>query len=493
MADWSEIKKELESIVGKGNCLDDEEILTRYSRDESLYSQRKPDLVVKVKSTAEVQGVVRLANKYLLPVIPRSSGVGFYGNGIPEEGGIICDLSSMKKILKVDTRNKWVLIEPGVTFGELQQELKKHGFKAVNPLLPHKEKSVITTALEKEPGLSPKIHLDEPILTMEVVLPTGDYFRTGSMAVPGAPPVLEAIPDETYSDLCNSMGPGIDWWRLLTGCEGTFGIITAMNLKTAPIPRMRRLFFLPFAKIEDAVEPMYRIQRREIGNECFILNNHDLALILSEDKDEIESLRKVIPPYVIVVVLDAGEWYPEEKMEFQKQALFELGREFLIEPSNTLPHVPEAETRLLRILDQPWSGEVYWKFRYRGAGVSIFFLTPLRRAPEFIHLMHEKTAKYDYPASDLGVYIQPKQRTHAFHLEIGLSFNPEDQAGKERVRELFEEVSEALINTGAFFYRPYGSWANMVYSRTGNLNPVLRKVKGILDPNNVMNPGKLSF
>ena len=491
MADLSDIKKELEGIVGKGNCLDDEDVLGRYSRDASLCPERKPDFVVKVKSTAEVLKVVKLANTHMIPVVPRSSGIGFYGNGIPEEGGIIIEMSGMKKVLKVDTRNKWVLIEPGVTFGEVQQELKKHGFKAVNPLLPHKEKSVITTALEKEPGISPKMHLDEPILTMEVVMPTGDYFRTGSMAVPGAPADPAAIPDETYSDLCNSMGPGIDWWRLLTGSMGTFGIITAMNLKTMPIPKMRRLFFIPFAKLEDAVEPMYRIQRKEIGNECFILNSQDLALILSEEKSEIESVRKVLPPYVLMVALDAGEWYPEEKMEYQKEALFEVGREFLLEPSNTLPYVPEAETRLLNILDQPWAGDEYWKFRYKGAGASIIFLAPMRRIPEFIHLMQEKAAAYDYPSSDLGVYIQPKQRTHAFHVEIGLSFNPDDQAEQERIRSLFEEASEALVNAGAFFYRPYGAWAQMVYSRTGNLDPVLKKVKGILDPNNVMNPGKL--
>jgi FAD/FMN-containing dehydrogenase len=493
MADWDEIKKEVEAIVGKDNCLDDEEVLSRYSHDESLCPERKPDLVVKVKSATEVQGVVKIANKYLVPVIPRSSGIGFYGNGIPEEGGIIIDLSGMKKILKIDTRNKWVLIQPGVTFGQLQQELQKHGFKAVNPLLPHREKSVITAALEKEPGLSPKMHLDEPILTMELILPNGDYFRTGSMAVPGAPAAPEQIPDETYSDLCNSMGPGIDWWRLLTGAEGAFGIITAMNLKIAPIAKMRRLFFIPFAKVEDAVEPVYRIQRKELGNECFLFNSQNLALILAEDKKEIESIRKVLPSYVVVLVLDAGEWYPEEKMEYQKEALFELGREFLIEPSNALPHVPEAESRLLNIISQAWTGEKYWKFRHKGGSVSIIFLAPLTRVPEFIQIMHEKVAGYDYPAADMGIYIQPKQRTHAFHVELNLSFNPEDQLEKERIRSLFGEASEALINAGAFFYRPYGPWAQMIFTRTGNLGPVLKKVKGILDPNNVMNPGKLGF
>lgn len=493
MADWDEIKKEVEAIVGKENCIDDEAGLNWYASDKSLLPAKRPDLVVKVKNVLEVQGIVRLANKYCIPVIPRSSGIGFYGNGIPEEGGIVIDLSSMKKILKVDPRNKWVLIQPGVTFGELQQELKKYGFKAVNPLLPHREKSVITTALEKEPGLSPKIHLDEPILTMEVILPTGDYFRTGSMAVPGAPAAPEKIPLETHSDLCNSMGPGIDWWRLLTGSVGTLGIITAMNLKIALIPKLRKLFFIPFENLKKTIEPLYRIQRKEIGNECFILNNQNLALILAETRDEIENLRRILPPYLILMVLDAGEWYPEEKIAYQEEALFELGSEFMLDPSTSLPYVPDAERRLLELIDQPWPGEEYWKFRLKGGGVSIIFLSPLWRVPEFIQIMLEKAAKYDYPASNIGIYIQPKQRTHAFHVELSLSYNPDDEKEKEQVSFLFYEASEALIDAGAFFYRPYGRWAEMVFSRTGNLHSVLKKVKGILDPNNVLNPGKLGL
>ncbi len=182
------LRNDLASILGADRVLTDRETINKYSRDTSLMPERLPDAVVRVTTTAEVQQIVQYANTHHIPVTPRSSTVGFYGAGIPEQGGIVLDMTAMKRIMKVDTRNKWALIEPGVTYGELQQTLASYGMRALNPLLPHRDKSVITSTLEREPKLTPKHHLDETILTMELVLPTGDLFRTGSMAVPASAP-----------------------------------------------------------------------------------------------------------------------------------------------------------------------------------------------------------------------------------------------------------------------------------------------------------------
>ena len=87
-----------------------------------------------------MQEVLKIASANNYPVVPRSSGTGTYGTGIPEEGGIILDLSGMKRIPRTDTRNRWVLIEPGVTFGDLEEELAKHGMQPFNTMLPRKDK-----------------------------------------------------------------------------------------------------------------------------------------------------------------------------------------------------------------------------------------------------------------------------------------------------------------------------------------------------------------
>jgi len=130
----------LKEAVDEKRVITDPDILEGFSCDTSLCTARKPDIVVKALSTKEVSETVKLANLHGIPVTPRSSKVGFYGAGIPEQGGIVIDMSGMKKIRKVDVRNRWVMFEAGVTYGELQAELKSHGMRILNPLLPHSDK-----------------------------------------------------------------------------------------------------------------------------------------------------------------------------------------------------------------------------------------------------------------------------------------------------------------------------------------------------------------
>ena len=487
------ITKELEDIVGRKNVLTDEATLERYAGDESWAVPKLPDWVVKVKNTDEVQKVVQLANHHKVPVVPRSSDIGFHGSGIPEEGGIVIDLKGMDRILRIDTRNKWVMVEPGVTYGQLQKELQPHGFRAVNPLLPHPGKSVVTSILEKNPHLTSKMHLDEIILTMQLVHPTGDLFRTGSLAVPVPNLKPEEVPDKTHSGLCNALGPGIDWWRLLTGSEGNLGIVTVMNFKMMPLPTKQKVYFLPFDTMEELIEPAYLALRREIGNECFILNRHNLASILAEEDGGIGTLKEHLPAYCLVICLDAGEWYPDEKIAYQENGLRDICQQCHSNLTTSLPPIPEADRKIAGMLSQPWDEGVYWKFRYKGGCWDILLLTPLDKAPGFITIVQEVAAESGYPFEDIGVYLQPKQRGRVYHLEFNLPVDGKNAKESEKVKVFLHEAAKRLLNSGAFIYRPYGSLAEMVYPRTGTLHSSMRKIKEILDPNRVMNPGKLAL
>ena len=477
-------------VVGKENAITDSSTLKKYSSDTSLMTSRMPDMVVKVKNTAQVQGVIKIANENNYPVVPRSSGTGTYGTGIPKEGGLILDLSGMKRIPRTDTRNRWVLIEPGVTFGELKDELSKKGMQALNTLLPRKDKSVITSVLEREPVLTAKTECDEPLRTMEIVWGTGELFRTGAMAVDTMP--AEEIPDKTKSDLCSVGGPGIDWWRMMTGCQGTFGVITIMNVKIFHKPLMQKLVFLPFNTLEDAVMPFYTIQRREIGHECFLLNGYNLAAILAESAEEIPVLARKLPPYCIVLNLWGGQFFPEDRIAYEEKAVAEIADQYKCAVTQGMAAIPAAGERLQSMLNGPWEGDVYWKERQLGGCLDMVFQNGLDKVPAYWNMFKQLAGESGLSTGDLGLYIQPRQRARVCHVEFNIPCDPAS-AGIEKVKAFHKSASEAVMNAGAFFYRPYYDWTDMIYARSGYTFETIKKLKKIIDPNRTLNPGRINL
>jgi len=144
-------------------------------------------------------------------------------------------------------------------------------------------------------------------------------------------------------------------------------------------------------------------------------------------------------------------------------------------------------------LSGPWKKEPYWKFRHKGSCRDIFFLTTLSNVAKCIELMEVVAARHRYPTHDMGCYVQPIVQGRGCHCEFNLpcdEYNPEELAV---VKRLFVDASETLLENGAFFSRPYGPWADMAYGRYTEGVRALRKLKGIFDPDNILNPGKLCF
>jgi len=479
--------KKLAGIVGAENVSDDPEVLGQYSSDYSLVPPRKPSYVVWVSSADEVQGIVKLANEEKFPLVPRSSGVGFTGGAVPSQGGVVIDLSRMNKILEIDTRNRMARIEPGVTYGQLQATLAPQKLITLNPLLPHVSKSVVSSHLERDPMLIPKTEYGDPILTASLILPTGEVFRTGSAASKGAP-------DNTLADLVGPHGPGpMDLHRILSGAQGTFGIVTWMAVKVEYLPPVQELFFIPANNLEKLIEPTYRIQRKMMGNECFILNNNYLASILAKDR-EIEELKASLPPWTLIICLAGGLRRPEEKIEYEREALDEIGGEFFLNISETIPGAPGLEGIIEQRLRQPWPEDItYWKLRDKGACSVVSFNTLLEKAPELTQITHDFLARNGYEAKDMGGYVQPIERARVCFCEYGLSYDPENPEEVALVKKLYADLTEFLYDKGTLFTRPYGAQAEIVYGRATSYTSTLKQLKQVFDPNNIMNPGKLCF
>lgn len=484
------VKEELARIVGTDNVSNDTKILEQYSSDYSLSTPVMPGYVVKPRNADEIQKIVQLANKNKLPVVPCSSGIHFNGDTIPVKDGIVLDLSRMNKILSVDDRNRMVRVEAGVTWQQLQPELAKHDMMAISPLLPHPRKSALTSHLERDPAIIPKFEYTDALVTVEVVLPNGDIFRTGSAVVPG-------FPEKSFAQGVNPSGPGnMMWTRLLQGAQGTLGVVTWGQFKIEYRPKVNKTYFIPFNSVKDAAAAVSRIQRRMIGEECLILNNVGLAAILaSQWPGDFNTLREKLPAWTLILVLGGGARFPEEKIEYEEDALNEVARELSIRDLPTsLPAMPGVENEIADMLRAAWPGNrIYWKLAYKGGCQDLFFHTVMGRAQAFCEAIGKVAARYNYPAADLGYYVQPVVYGGACHFECNFYYNPDNTEEINRVQKLYNEAAAAVLDMGGFFSRPHGVVADMVYQRAASYAALLKKIKKLVDPNNVMAPGRLCF
>ncbi len=484
-----EIRGKLLEIVGRENFSDEAKDLETYARDFSLVPSGAPDYLVKPKDAQKVQQVIKLANENLMPVVPVSSLVHFHGAAIPKKGGIVLDLTRMNRVLEVDEFNKRVRMEAGVTWEQITSHLSQKGFRMIMPLLPHPLRSVVTDHLEREMLTNTVYDYGEPLQSMEVVWPTGEIFRTGSASVTGYP--------DSPSKGANPTGPGIDFYRFLQGAQGTMGVVTWANLKIQFISKKDKVFLAPVNDLGYAMEFLYRILRRRIGQECLLLNNVNLATIVAEDWPQgFEKLRASLPPWTLILVISGMQRRPEEKLRYEEAALNKIVKDEFpkISLADSLPGFPGLGEKLLPMLRQPWPREVaYWRNRYKGACHSLFFITKSILAPKFISMVEEIAARHGYPAGDIGGYLQPIEHNRACHLEFNFFYDPASRPGVEKIESLSREAAPALFKAGALFTRPYGELAKMVYDKATDYAATLKRVKKLFDPNNIMNPGNLCF
>lgn len=484
-------KDELIEIVGRENVLDDAERLKEYAKDLSFVHGVSPQFVVKPRVAGEVQALIKWANETKMPLVPVSSGPPhFWGDTIPFLSGVIVELSRMNKVIRVDRRNRMVMVEPGVRFGELQQKLGKEGLRLNMPLLPRSSKSVVTSLLEREPVIIPQYQWDviDPLSCVEVIFGTGDLFRTGAAAGPGT------LEDQwqTGQAQANPQGPGqADLSRIVQGSQGTMGIVTWATIRCELLPTLQKPFLVGSQRLERLSEFIYQLLWLKLVDECLVLNNTNLAAILTKEwPEEYNRIRGGLPSWVLLFCLAGYQYFPRERVEYQEKDMLAAAKKLGVEPVGEISGV--SAYRLLEILGSP-SDEPYWKLGYKGACQDIFFLTTLDKVPKFVDVTYDIAKQYGYPCSDIGIYIQPMVQGTNCHCEFNLFYDLTDTKEAARVQGLFSQASEALINTGAFFSRPYGTWADIAYRRDAETTIALRKVKGIFDPNNVMNPGKLCF
>ena len=482
------LKDDLALMLGAEAVLDSPDVIRTFSRDQSFEPPGRPDVVAYAATAGQVQTVVRYANRTGTPVVPVSSGLNLHGACIPKSGGIVLNLSRMRG-LEIDRDNWFAVVEPGVTLAALQDSLAEKGLRAMLPFGAPPGRSALSSVLERDPALASASfeYGNDLLMDTEIVLPTGDMFRTGIWSAGGRPG--------------SHMGPVRSMiYRFWTAAQGTFGILTRACIKVERLPDIMEPHAFAFDNFTDVIAPLRDLQRREIGLECFALNGFNLAALLSSDwqipdafpakaqpSPDFDALRASQPPWTLFICLTGGPELAHEKVAYESEALADVAHQHGLSDFTMAEYRPKLLQEILR----PWG--ILKKFRYRGSVHDVSFKAPLARVPEFQQILQDAAVAHDYPVSDIGAYVLPIERGRTAHCEFDFHCDYGDAVERERTRKLWLEASRKLVQAGAFFDRPYGAWALMMYDRSGAYAEKLRQLKKELDPNNIMNPGRLCF
>jgi FAD/FMN-containing dehydrogenase len=485
-------KQKLVKIVGAANVITDKDQLDAYSRDVSFVNSISPASVVKPRNAADIKELIKVANETKTPLVPVSSGPPhFRGDTVPGIGGaVVVDLSGMKKIINVDRPRRVAMVEPGVTFGELIPAAAREGIRLNLPLLPRSTKTVVGSLLEREPVIMPKYQWDisDPVACLEVIFGSGDEFRTGQAAGPGSVEEQWKVGGVQKAPY----GPGVaSLHRLVQGAQGTMGIVTWISMRCELVPTIEEPFVVSSTNLNNLVEMAGWLVRLRIANECFILNDNNLAAIFAKKwPTDYQKLKAALPPWTLFYTVAGYEVYPQERVNAYIKDVTEMTRRLGLEAVKSTGGI--SANQILKTV-QKASAEPYWKLRYKGASEDILFLTINDKIDGLVSIMNSQVAKAGYPVSDMGVYIQPIVQGTGIHVEFSLPYDPENASEAGKVRGLAASATKALLAGGAFFSRPYGENTLTIMNRDAATVDVLNKLKKMFDPNGIMNPGKICW
>lgn len=476
MMDEGYIIAAVREIVGSAQVITDPDRLGQYASDGSFVKPMKPLCAVLPSGIGEVQGVVRLANRAGIALFPYSSGTTFQGGHIPTERGITIDMSRMNRIDLLDPVARNAVIEPGVTFEQLQREADKAGLRVMTPVGVPASGSVLATYLECTPlYLWPRYKTWET-LNLKLVLPQGEIMATGQMA-------LEAS-ERPYNWATNFAVVN----RLFFCAQGTLGIaVKAAVTLTSRFPR-RKIVFVALHGLAELGELAQRLLHQEANDECFVVNRLYLACLLAAGTKEIEDLKQSLPLWTMVIGLSGND---AAELAYKELDLKDVLDRYGLEAGENLPGATDAGKRLMQEIDYP-RGMLNQR-RYQGGCTYIACMASRTQLNQFYDLTLRAAGQAGGGEVELGFMIMPLNFGGSYYFEPSLYYDPADPKDAEVKKNQFAGISRSLIHAGGYFPRPYPLWAEQVYFRMGAYHRKIKMIKKLLDPHNIMNPGKLAL
>lgn len=430
-------------------------ILEQHSKDESYHKPALPDAVVFPVNAEEVSGIMKIADKYQVPVIPFGLGTSLEGHVIPSKGGISIDFSLMDQVLEVMPGDFLVKVQPGVTRSKLNQELKKYGlFFSVDPGADATLGGMAATNASGTTSVRYGVMRDQ-VRDLEVVLANGEIIHTGSLAVKSS--------------------SGYNLNGLFVGSEGTLGAFTELTLQVYGIPEMIVAGRATFETIDQAVEAVVGVLSAGIGvARIELVDSQSIAQVNSYSKTDYAE----VP--TLFLEFHGNEAGLMQDVEFAKEILTDNGcTEFKFEQDSL-------------------ARNLLWDARHNLAYAAM-------RANPGKKLMVTDVC---LPISELAGGIEDsKQALLEYGLAGGivghvgdgnyhvlLMIDVEDTDEMARAEKFNQHIVEYALARGGSCTGEHGVGLGKIkYQQLehGGSLAVMQALKKTLDPHNLLNPGKL--
>jgi glycolate oxidase len=446
---------EFRSIVGNEWLLDTPEDLATYSYDGFL-PEFKPDAVIIPGSTDEISKIMCLANREKINIIPRGAGTNITGNSVARRGGMIIAFHRMNKILEIDTEDMCAVVQPGVVNADLQKEAARYGL-----MYPPDPASMFVSTIGGNVALNAggprgvKYGVTRDyLLGLEVVIPSGEVIRTGGKTLKNV--------------------SGYDLTRLMCGSEGTLGIFTEIVVRLIPLPPAKATLQAIFSNLDQAATTVSAII-------CSGIVPTTLELL---DR----------------VVLDAIRNYGGAEFSKEAEALLLIevdGEEVLVEGQGKRIEKFCKERGAIEVqrARSPEEAEKLWQARRTAFG-SVARLTPncivedatvpVKRLPDIIRKIVELADKYRLK---IGVLAHAGDG----NLHPLIMTDLRDKEEMARIDKALEEMYKAAIEMGGTLSGEHGIGIAkdrfMALEFSQSAIEIMRGIKRVFDPNNILNPG----
>jgi glycolate oxidase len=454
----TKIISQLEKIAGKGAVLTSKEDLNAYSYDGTTTWAHLPDVVVLPTTAEQVSQILKLANEKRVPVTPRGGGTNVSGGSIPIKGGIVLCTTRMNKILNINKTNLTATVEPGVVLQDFNIALAKQGL-----FYPPDPQSFLGctiggTVAENAGGpYCVKYGVTKQyILGLEVVLANGYVMKLGGVTVKNR--------------------TGYELAMLFTGSEGTLGVITKITLRLIPMPLANKTMMAVFDDMA-------------VGGQA-------VSNILASG---------VVPAKIEFV----DNFVLRRIEEMMPMGLPVEAKALLLLQADGSPAAVEAESKqIVDILKKSGAKEIkiakdaaeaakYWKMR--SAGFAATFSAAHTVLAEDVAVPRDKLAelirKLDEISAKTGFFISYLGHAGDGNLHPSIFTDIRNKEEFARAQRTMEEIFEAALSVGGVLSGEHGIGLEKQRFLKRAMDPValnlMRKIKGILDPNNILNPGKI--